>query len=449
MGIHPKHLTAPPLSVVFGGVSRPEVHAVLATVGEDYQAVLAEIERLRDELAAVTATLVAVHADERETTRTISRAEQDASAIRERATGRADALQREAESQVAALLQQVEEERDALEAHIARVAGGRSRLHRALETEMEELSGFLATGPRLPPGTPIPTTPPAEPAASWLPATTFDSGAWEVASEAEVLDVAVGLDEEITAEESVEQSSSPLKAIAEAWSAEDIESALRAAAVETPHAVGAVTEDPPGHEAEEPAVPAITAIAADPRYVSAELEIEDEDTGDADAPPRRLMTRLAMTGAGVAVLGIVAALAFPRSEPELRETPAQSETASRAARLTRPATPPTATPVPIAGPDGSRVAADASATGSSQPASPPAPLVVRMEALRPCWIGITVGDRKESRLLGQGEEVVRESRSDIVLRVGDAGALVVTVNDRRLPPLGVDGEVVTKRISRP
>jgi hypothetical protein len=72
-----------------------------------------------------------------------------------------------------------------------------------------------------------------------------------------------------------------------------------------------------------------------------------------------------------------------------------------------------------------------------------------MEALRPCWIGITVGDRKESRLLGQGEEVVRESRSDIVLRVGDAGALVVTVNDRRLPPLGVDGEVVTKRISRP
>jgi len=62
---------------------------------------------------------------------------------------------------------------------------------------------------------------------------------------------------------------------------------------------------------------------------------------------------------------------------------------------------------------------------------------------------VTIGDRKESRLLGQGEEIVREASSDVILRVGDAGALIVTVNDRRLPPLGADGEVVTRRVSVP
>jgi hypothetical protein len=72
---------------------------------------------------------------------------------------------------------------------------------------------------------------------------------------------------------------------------------------------------------------------------------------------------------------------------------------------------------------------------------------MRVQAIRPCWIGITINGRKESRLLGQSEELVRESTSDIVLRVGDAGALVVFVNDQRLAPLGGEGEVVTKRIT--
>jgi hypothetical protein len=64
-------------------------------------------------------------------------------------------------------------------------------------------------------------------------------------------------------------------------------------------------------------------------------------------------------------------------------------------------------------------------------------------------VRLTVGDQSASMLLEAGAELTREATSDIVLRVGDAGALVVIVNDKAMPPLGREGEVVTRRITRP
>ena len=468
MGIRPGQLTDPQLKVVFGGVSREEVLAVLADARDDYQALLAEIDRLRSQLAEATARLVSVHADERETTRTISRAEQEAGTIRQSAQLRAEGLQQEAEAKATALLAQAEAERDALEAHIARLAGGRARLHRVLETEVEDLRAFLSAGPQVSVAS-LPATPAAAatPGAPWLPSPAFEPEHWELAGELEALDVAVDVGVaalEAASPDPAEDGPVPEQLLDEAWSAEDIESALMAVAIEPPapaiHEEAARLEqqapepiaeeqqapEPIAEEPPAPASPAITAIAADPRYAAAvQAFLQDESALEDEDPPRRLMPRLAMAAAGLAAVGIVAVLAFPRSTPQAveasprRTAPAWDSTVTRpdAAAVRQP-------PVGTSAPASAR-----SGAISNQPPAGAAPLVVRLEARRPCWVGVTIGDRKESRLLGQGEEIVREASSDVILRVGDAGALIVTVNDRRLPPLGADGEVVTRRVSVP
>ena len=61
--------------------------------------------------------------------------------------------------------------------------------------------------------------------------------------------------------------------------------------------------------------------------------------------------------------------------------------------------------------------------------------------------GIDGGQRLE-RLLKPDETVILHAHDEVVLRVGDAGALSVLVNNQPMRPLGAAGQVVTRRISR-
>ena len=117
-----------------------------------------------------------------------------------------------------------------------------------------------------------------------------------------------------------------------------------------------------------------------------------------------------------------AALSEPPPEPE-REAPA---------RL-----PPSATPLAGAPPPQVR---EAAAVG---------PLTIDLHPTGPCWVSLTIdGQRVFARVLESGEREVYEARDQIILWVGDAGALEFSINQRPGRSLGGRGQVVTVEIDR-
>ena len=138
--------------------------------------------------------------------------------------------------------------------------------------------------------------------------------------------------------------------------------------------------------------------------------------------------------AGIAVL--VGSIWWMRSDKE----PAASEAAVRTAP---PASAPS-TPTAV------------STTPSSTPAPPPAAvantsttpsaLSLLVEARRSSWLRTTVdGESDSGRMLAQGETVRLNAKKSVSLRVGDAGAVFVSVNNGQSAPLGSDGQVVTRQ----
>jgi hypothetical protein len=84
------------------------------------------------------------------------------------------------------------------------------------------------------------------------------------------------------------------------------------------------------------------------------------------------------------------------------------------------------------------------------PAPPPpdAPLIVDVVVVRPCWVTVSAdGARAIYRLLQPGERVQARGRV-LTFRVGDAGALQLSLDGEPARPLGASGEVVTVRITR-
>jgi hypothetical protein len=114
------------------------------------------------------------------------------------------------------------------------------------------------------------------------------------------------------------------------------------------------------------------------------------------------------------------------------ETVAQSNTAA-----------PTATaPVSSAA---STAPASAPAVAADSPA-PSSPLSLLVEARRSSWLRTTVDGRSDGgRMLAQGETVRLNATQSVSLRVGDAGAVYVAVNNGQASPLGQDGQVVTRQ----
>lgn len=69
-------------------------------------------------------------------------------------------------------------------------------------------------------------------------------------------------------------------------------------------------------------------------------------------------------------------------------------------------------------------------------------LVLTMTAQQDCWVEVrSDGSTVLNRVLAEGESQTIEARGEIVLSVGNAGALSVRVNDRPALPLGRSGEV--------
>ena len=93
--------------------------------------------------------------------------------------------------------------------------------------------------------------------------------------------------------------------------------------------------------------------------------------------------------------------------------------------------------------------AQAAAVKSAVPAGLPAGLTMTLVASGQCWIrAVSDGARTIERMLRAGESVQLSGENQIVLRVGDAGAVRVSINGQPLAPLGARGEVITRRFSR-
>lgn len=76
-------------------------------------------------------------------------------------------------------------------------------------------------------------------------------------------------------------------------------------------------------------------------------------------------------------------------------------------------------------------------------------LTVVLEPRRICWLAATLdGAPRISRLLAAGEQITLEAEREIVLKLGDAGAVSITVNGEPIRMLGDSGQVVTARIAQ-
>src|SRR5687767_359482 len=135
--------------------------------------------------------------------------------------------------------------------------------------------------------------------------------------------------------------------------------------------------------------------------------------------------------AGIAVL--VGTIWWMRSGDE----PAASEAAARSTPpVTAPSTSSGAAPAAASAPAVAPAARDTSA----------AALTLLVEARRSSWLRTTVdGESDTGRMLAQGETVRLNAQQGVTLRVGDAGAVFVSVNNGQAAPLGRDGQVVTRQ----
>ncbi|HXE79586.1 MAG TPA: DivIVA domain-containing protein, partial [Vicinamibacterales bacterium] len=150
-------LRNPRFRTVLRGVSRWEVREVLGAVADDLEAAIAEVERLRAELASLGVRLSEIHTRDREATRLLSQAEADARVIGEMAEREAAEVIARAEARAQAMLQEVEAERQLLAARIEQCEERRRRIATVLQDEVNDLRAFLEAEP-------VPVAPPADPA---------------------------------------------------------------------------------------------------------------------------------------------------------------------------------------------------------------------------------------------------------------------------------------------
>ena len=100
--------------------------------------------------------------------------------------------------------------------------------------------------------------------------------------------------------------------------------------------------------------------------------------------------------------------------------------------------------------------ADGRAASGDQPApatlgddTPIGPLVIELAPKGPCWLAAAVdGTPQFARLLRAGERETIEAHDELVLRVGDPGTLVFSINGRPGRLLGIPGEPINVTITR-
>ena len=142
-------------------------------------------------------------------------------------------------------------------------------------------------------------------------------------------------------------------------------------------------------------------------------------------------------------LASVAALMFAgfmyQNQPRASEIPGGQEPDVRAA---------SAPSAPAPAPAASEPPAVAAASAPAAPAREDG-LVLTVTARRACWIGSTLdGGQRLEKMLAANETIMLRATSEAVLRIGDASAISVLINNQPTRPLGATGQVVTHRITK-
>lgn len=190
----------------------------------------------------------------------------------------------------------------------------------------------------------------------------------------------------------------------------------------------------------------------------------EEKTRPADAsePRRRLPTLTPWTRRRVARAAFVSLLlgAFfvgrwsvsenmPVSAPEAAAGALGGQVPGTVGTASTPAVPVESTPDTSASRTAEGAATGGGAEGDTLAPGPDAdlPLTAELSVTRPCWVtGLADGTRFLYRTVQPGERIQIRG-SEFVFRVGDAGAVQLSLNGEQARPLGENGEVANLRIS--
>lgn len=112
----------------------------------------------------------------------------------------------------------------------------------------------------------------------------------------------------------------------------------------------------------------------------------------------------------------------------------------------------TAAKIPVALPPTPPPAVPAEPAAVNTPAPAEGPrgdgLVLTLTARRQCWIRTRIdGGQPLERVLKADETIMLRATADVSVRVGDAGALSMLINNRVAKPFGASGQVVDARIT--
>jgi cytoskeletal protein RodZ len=154
-----------------------------------------------------------------------------------------------------------------------------------------------------------------------------------------------------------------------------------------------------------------------------------------------------LAGLGIPIVATLSYVAMSdRTLPPPEPVVTAASTGGDPAGIPPPTPAPTATAVPPPASDlrAQDVTRPPEAVSTDQTA---AALVVELRAAEGCWVSANVdGVQAVRRNLQPGEQERFNVSRGLVLIVGNAGALVVTLNGRAARPLGGSGDVVTVRI---
>ena len=152
-------------------------------------------------------------------------------------------------------------------------------------------------------------------------------------------------------------------------------------------------------------------------------------------PDHRVRTFVTLFGlAGIAVLaGTIWWLRSPGATT--------ADAAARSAATTTASSTP-----PAVSPAASSTSAATPAAPAANTAAPSSKLSLLVEARRSAWLRSTIdGESDSGRMLAEGETFHISAQRSVSLRVGDAGAVFVSVNNGEALPLGRAGQVVTRQ----
>jgi cytoskeleton protein RodZ len=216
------------------------------------------------------------------------------------------------------------------------------------------------------------------------------------------------------------------------------------------------------------------------RFVAAFPDAAGADAMPVPATPEQLESfdsqrRMAVTIVrllGISLIVLVVALIvyslWQRRAPAAPSTQSSAAGGSQATDLPRPAAQPReaapasspapavdtpapggpAASEPTAAPQPPVSSAPAAADASAGPGGSAAPLIVGLVASEDCWLSVTVdGATLAQRTLGAGERTEYRGNRTVTLRIGNAGALSMTVNGKPAKSLGGRGQTLTTTIT--